>query len=312
MASSHRHDGLDARTPRALVVGEALVDVTKRADGTVAEHPGGSPLNVAVTMARQGIHTTLAAHVGDDHFGELIRAHLAESGVVFAEAGPASPTASATATIGADGAATYDFDLRWEPETLPDPADFDLVHVGSIGAWLPPGAGAVLDLVRRAHDAGVPVGFDPNIRLALAPPIAEVRRQVRELTDLSRFIKLSDEDAEALADGTDDVLAMLEDLSSCGPALAALTRGGKSVTIRSGDQQTDVPVPRVEVADTIGAGDTWMGTLLAELLRRGWQDRTSFEMDELQELAQAAAEAAAVTVSRPGADPPWRRERLGH
>ncbi|MFS0885464.1 carbohydrate kinase family protein [Aeromicrobium sp. 179-A 4D2 NHS] len=300
----------DARTPRALVIGEALVDVTRRADGTVAEHPGGSPLNVAVTMARQGIGVTLATHLGDDHFGDLVRAHLSESGVTLHETGPASPTASATATIGADGAATYEFDLRWEPEQLPDPDGFDLVHVGSIGAWMPPGAEAVTDLVRRAHALGVPVGFDPNVRPALAPAPDELRRRVRELASLSRILKLSDEDAEALTDT--DPVTVLSELAGDGPTLAALTRGGQSVTLRSGDTRIDVPVPRVGVADTIGAGDTWMGTLLAELLRRDWQSRTAFTSDELRELGEAAAAAAAINVSRPGADPPWRHELIAY
>jgi len=297
----------DRRVPRALVVGEALVDVTLTPDGAVSEHPGGAPLNVAVTMSRQGIDTTLATHVGSDHYGNLIRAHLAESRVTLANASPELPTASATATIGTDGAATYAFDLHWDPDPLPDPGDFDLVHVGSIGTWLAPGADAVADLVLTAHANGQPVGFDPNIRPALTPSWPELRDRVLQLAGMSRFVKLSDEDAEALSDGTDP-LAVLHDLATRGAALAALTRGGDFVTLVSGVERVDVPVPRVRVADTIGAGDTWMGTLLAELLRRGWQDRTSFTADELRELGEACAQASAITVSRPGADPPWLNE----
>ncbi|MBA4609208.1 carbohydrate kinase [Aeromicrobium sp. Marseille-Q0843] len=299
-----------ARAPRALVVGEALVDVTRKPDGSVAEHPGGSPLNVAVTMARQGIDTTLAAQVGDDHFGSLVRAHLERSGVTLDGTGSSVPTASATATLDEGGAATYEFDLHWDPESLPDPADFDLVHVGSIGAWMAPGADAVADLVRRAHASGQPVGFDPNVRPALAPSIPVLRQRVFDLARLSRFVKLSDEDAEVLADGHGDPLSVLRELATHGPVLAALTRGGESAVLRSGDTEVEVQVPQVEVADTIGAGDTWMGTLLTELLLRGWTDRTAFTAEELRELGKAAVAAAAITVSRPGADPPWRGERL--
>jgi fructokinase len=82
------------------------------------------------------------------------------------------------------------------------------------------------------------------------------------------------------------------------------------VTLRSGDQQVQLEVPRVDVVDTIGAGDTWMGTLLAELLVRGWVNRTSFSPEDLRALGGAAVNASAITVSRPGADPPWRRELL--
>ncbi|MBC9225716.1 carbohydrate kinase [Aeromicrobium sp. 636] len=297
-------------SPRALVVGEALVDVTRTPDGAVAEHPGGSPLNVAVTMARQGIDTTLAAQVGNDHFGALIRDHLDRSGVTLLDVGPSGSTASATAMIDAGGAATYEFDLHWEPEHLPDPADFDLVHVGSIGAWMEPGANAVADLVRRAHAQGQAVGFDPNIRPTLGPPVPVLRQRVFDLAASSRFVKLSDEDASVLADGSGDPESVLGSLATAGPALAAMTRGGESVVLCSGDHEVEVPVPAVSVADTIGAGDTWMGTLLAELVRQGWVDRTEFSADELCELGEAAVRASAITVSRPGADPPWRRELL--
>jgi len=214
---------------------------------------------------------------------------------------------SATATIDAGGAATYEFDLHWAPEQLPDPAEFDLVHVGSIGAWMEPGANAVADLVRRAHDQGRAVGFDPNVRPTLGPPVPVLRQRVLDLASHSRFVKLSDEDASALADGGSPE-SVLRSLAAAGPALAAMTRGGASAVLRSGDHEVEVPVPKVTVADTIGAGDTWMGTLLAELLRRGWVDRTGFDADELQELGEVAVRASAITVSRPGADPPWRDE----
>ncbi|GAA3526399.1 ribokinase [Aeromicrobium flavum] len=298
--------------PRALVVGEALVDVTRKPDGTVAEHPGGSPLNVAVTMARQGIDTTLATQVGDDRFGDLIRAHLDASGVTLVNVGPPAPTASATAALDARGAATYEFDLRWDPEQLPDPSGFDLVHVGSIGAWMAPGADTVAEFVRRAHAQGVPVGFDPNIRPALAPSADVLRRQVFDLASVSRFVKLSDEDAEVLADEDSDVFSVLRELAGSGPAITALTRGGESALLTSTDQHVEVRVPQVKVADTIGAGDTWMGTLLAELLRHDWVNRSSFSADDLRRLGQAAVSAAAITVSRPGADPPWHGEFLPH
>jgi fructokinase len=294
---------------RALVIGEALVDVTRRADGSVAEHPGGSPLNVAVTMARVGIDTTLVSQVGDDEFGSLIRAHLDDSGVALVSADPPGPTASATATLDSSGAATYDFDLRWDPAWLPEPTDFDLLHVGSIGSWMPPGSEAVADLVRRARSVGTAVGFDPNIRLTLAPDVDRLRTQVLDLAGLSRFLKLSDEDAEVLARGGASPHDVLVDLSGRGPALVALTQGGRSALLRSGDQEVELQVPRVHVVDSIGAGDTWMGTLLAELLTRGWAARTQFQPAELQTLGEAAVEASAITVSRPGADPPWRHER---
>lgn len=285
------------------------MDITRTSDGSIAEHAGGSPLNVAVTMARQGIDTTVATQVGDDRLGRIIRDHLDRSGVTLAEVGRARPTGSATATLDSGGAATYEFDLLWDPEQLPDPSGFDVVHVGSLGAWMGPGATVVADLARRAHASGQALSFDPNVRPALAPPTHVLRERVLDLVAHSRFVKLSDEDAAGLTDETGDPRSVLRDLAGRGPVLAALTRGGESTLLCSADQWVEVPSPPVDVIDTIGAGDTWMGALVAELLLRGWIDRTSFDSRELRELGEVAGTAAAVTVSRPGADPPWRGEQ---
>jgi fructokinase len=302
---------MTAVTPgRALVVGEALVDVTRRADGSVVEHPGGSPLNVAVTLGRSGIDTTLGSQVGDDRFGALVRAHLTASGVKLVDAGPPGRTASATATLDSDGAASYEFDLHWDPAELPDPSDFDVVHVGSIGAWMPPGSAAVADLVRRAAALGVAVSFDPNLRPSLAPEREPLRQQVLDIAGHSRFVKLSDEDAAVLVGDDRDPEETLLELASRGPGLVALTRGGRPAVLRSGEHRVEVAAPRITVVDTIGAGDTWMGALLGALLLRGWAGRTSFAPEELRALGEVAVTSAAITCSRPGADPPWHGEGL--
>jgi len=297
-------------TGRALVVGEALVDITRRTDGSTVEHAGGSPLNVAVALSRLGADTTVATQVGDDRLGALVREHLTASGVALAETGPPSPTGSATATLDHDGAASYEFDLRWDPARFPDPSPFSVVHVGSIGAWMPPGSATVADLARRAHRLGLAVSFDPNIRLSLAPEPDTLRRHVLDLVALSRFVKLSDEDAAALFGDDADLEDAVSELSGQGPALVALTRGSRPAVLRSGSTRVEVPPVRTEVADTIGAGDTWMGALLAKLLEREWTTREAFDADELRQLGGVAAAAAAITCSRPGADPPWRHELL--
>src|SRR5919109_446277 len=105
-----------------LVVGEALVDITYAPGRATTELPGGSPMNVAVGLARLGIPTTLAAQIGDDAAGHSIRRHLTDSGVRLEALGPIGPTATATARLDESGHATYEFDLRWDPAELPDPA----------------------------------------------------------------------------------------------------------------------------------------------------------------------------------------------
>jgi fructokinase len=290
-----------------LVVGEALVDVVLRSDGSRREFPGGSPLNVAVAASRLGTPTVLAAQLGDDEHGELIRRHVEASGVRVHTVPPAHHTATATAHIQADGAADYDFDITWNPESFPDPAEFAAVHTGSIGMALGPGSDRVLELLTAAYQAGIPVTVDPNVRLAITPDVAAVRRVVHSAAAVSWAVKLSDEDAAALlpdmsADSVVD--AVLDE----GPSLVVLTQGSAGIVLASPDARVEVPTRKTEVVDTIGAGDTAMGALLATCAARGWLGAGALSGSQLEELGSVAVRAAAITCSRAGADPPWQAE----
>jgi fructokinase len=129
-----------AATTRALVLGEALIDIVRRPGAEPASHAGGSPMNVA----RLGVPTTLVTQIGADPFGEIIAGHLRSAGVdLLPGSVTASATSSATATLDAAGGATYDFDLRWNLPEVSLPAPCTLIHTGSIGAILEPGARAV-------------------------------------------------------------------------------------------------------------------------------------------------------------------------
>ncbi len=280
----------------ALVIGEALVDVVRRGADAPVAHPGGSPLNVAVGLARLGIPATLHSSFGADAHGLAIAEHLAASDVaVTATTVGTDPTSVAVATIGADGAATYDFRIAWEPAPV-DPAGFDLVHTGSIGAALEPGATVVEAALAAA--AGL-VSFDPNIRPALLPPAEVARERVERLVGLAQVVKASDEDVAWLYPG-DAITTVLERWRALGPRLVVVTRGGGGADALTAAGALHVDVPPVTVADTIGAGDSFMAGLLADLLRNGFDDPAA-------SLA-FAARCAAITVSRPGANPPWTAE----
>lgn len=299
------------------MVGEALVDVrvdTRVDPPVVAEHSGGSPLNIAVALARLGVETTLAAQVGDDDRGVALARHVTTAGAELIRVGPPRPTSTATAVIGSDGAATYEFDLTWAPDQLPDPTGYAVVHVGSIGAALAPGADRVAELVADATAAGVPVSFDPNVRPAITPDLDDVRRRAERIADGATLLKLSDEDATLLYPAT-----RVEDLprrlvERHGVRLVALTRGAAGLLLDDGAHPVSVPAPQVAVADTIGAGDTVTAALLAGLLERellepdGWPMPGPGAEAMLEWLAALAVRAAAVTCARPGADPPWRGE----
>ena len=294
----------------AVVVGEALVDVVVAADGRSTEAPGGSPLNVAVTLARLGVPTTLVTALGNDPRGERIAAHLAASGVTLADGSLSlGATSSAVARIGTDGAATYDFDLHWDVPDRPLPPA-TVVHAGSLGLFLPPGAEVVRAQLERAAERSL-VTLDPNARPTLVPDAAATRAAFERACAHAHVVKLSDEDADWLYPGT-SVDAVVDRLLGLGLRLVGVTRGGAGVRLASGAAAVEIGAPSVRVADTIGAGDSFMGALVQQLVVRdlaadlvGGRVLTSAE---LTEIGGFAASVAAVTVSRHGADPPWLHE----
>lgn len=287
-----------------IVIGEALVDVVDRTTGRV-EHPGGSPMNVAVGLARLGVPTRLVCALGDDDRGHAVRAHVEASGVTV-DATAVDRTSSAVATIDATGSASYEFDLDWRLGAVAVPAGTPLLHTGSIAAVLAPGAERVLDAVRSCP-AGTIVSLDPNVRPSITPDRAAVLDALAPLLAEADVVKCSDEDADWLWPGR-DVDAVLDELLAAGAGVAAVTLGGDGCVIASSSAaRVRLAAPAVEVADTIGAGDSFMAGLLAGVLAAG-RAPAGADADELGRLAGLALACAAVTVSRPGADPPTRAE----
>jgi fructokinase len=304
-------NGAVAAAPSVVVVGEALVDIVVRTDGTRTETPGGSPMNVAVALARLGVPTQLVTALGDDAHGDLVSAHLSRSGVVLAP-GSRAPTRTSTAVarLRPDGSAAYDFDLAWDPclPTLDSPT---LVHAGSLALWLEPGADAVRRCLQHAAGAGALVTLDPNIRPAVLPAPDVVRERFDELARMAHVVKLSAEDASYLYPGLDPE-SVLDRVTSCGVRLVALTDESRGTLISSGRSTVTVRPPVVTVADTIGAGDTYMGALVHQLVTRRLVERVrdaqALSPDELVRICRFANRAAAVTVGRDGSDPPWLDE----
>ena len=297
-----------------LVVGEALVDVVVRPDGSVSEHPGGSPLNVAIGLARLGRETHLLTRLGSDQRGRAVLAHLERSGVrVVAGSVLPVPTATAAATLAPDGSATYEFDLHWELGPASLPAAPAAVHTGSIAAVLEPGASAVQQIVHDHRDRGVTISYDPNARPLLMGRAADVRGRVEGLVAASDLVKLSDEDAAWLSP-EEPAEELATRWLGLGPAIVVLTRGGTGMLALCRAGRVEVPAPHVDVADTVGAGDSAMAGLLDGLWQHdllGAGARPALAAVRPQVLAAVvghAARAAAITVSRPGADPPTRAQ----
>ncbi len=288
--------------PHAVVAGEALVDIVRPTVGEPERAPGGSPLNVAVGLARLGLDTVLVTELGDDDDGRLVRAHVHDSGVRLHPAAVVADrsTSTATARLDATGAATYDFDLRWElaPVALPEPTD--ALHVGSVGVLLRPGRDTVLELVAQAGARGALVSYDPNARPALTPDPVAAWRDVQEVAASADLVKASDEDLAFLVPGSrPDEVARL--LLGRGTRLFVMTRGGGGAVAFTAATTLEVPSGRVPVVDTVGAGDSFMAALVAVALEHGLE-----ELDDprLAAYLTAAHQVGAVTVSRRGADPP--------
>lgn len=285
---------MTASTPRVLVIGEALIDIV---DGV--EIVGGSPSNVALGLGRLGIPVDLLTALAHDQRGERIHTHLERSGVrVLPESFSLERTSTARAKIRADGSAEYEFDVTWQVPSV-DVAHYDVVHVGSVGCFLEPGASTVLDLICAARQAGARITFDPNVRPALSGPSDPASRAER-IARTSTAVKLSDEDARALYPGStlEGVAARLHEF---GVELVAITRGGDGSTLSTRTGTASVSAPRVDVVDTVGAGDTYTAALVASLLvERDW----SLGSDALVRLGAFCARAAAMTVGRAGADLP--------
>ena len=299
-----------------VVVGEALVDlVGQRGGRTFSALPGGSPANVALGLARLGIPVTLKTRLGRDSFGDMVRSHLEASGVrVDGGAGEGAKTTLAIATLAA-GIASYDFRIDWDVEALvPLPVETRCLHTGSLATVLPPGKANVVDLVEREHERGrVTVSYDPNVRPVLLGDAESARPEIEHLVAMSDVVKVSDEDLRWLyPDRSDEEVA--QHWLAAGPALVVVTRGGAGVyAVSAGLELRRAAVP-IDLVDTVGAGDSFTSGLLdglhrADLIGGARRDALA-TIDEatLGSVVDAAALIAAITCSRPGADPPTRAE----
>lgn len=300
-------------TPHALVVGEALVDVVHRADGCTHEIPGGSPANVALTLGRLGRPVELVTWLGDDDRGRVVAEHLRQSLVFLGSASCAAQrTSTAQATIDENGAASYEFDLDWQvPTTDIDPATI-VVHSGSIAATVEPGGSQVAELLRRARLQAT-ITYDPNARPTIMgqPEVAWTR--VSEIVRAADVVKVSDEDVEWLTQGG-DVDQVAEEWIQQGCALVVVTRGPRGASAFCAAGRVDVRAPEVDVVDTVGAGDSFMGGLIDALWREdllGGDRRGNLQqitLEQVERVVNYASSVSAVTVSRAGANPPWREE----
>ncbi|NKS55067.1 carbohydrate kinase [Rhodococcus hoagii] len=302
--------------PRIVVCGEALVDLVPTGGESFDARLGGGPFNVAVALGRLGSRTAFCSRVSTDAFGDRVLAALTASDVDtrIVQRGP-EPTTLAVAGIGSDGGARYTFyadgtadRLVTDPGHLPDTVV--AASFGTLSLVLEPGAGVYAELLRRCHDEGRLTVLDPNIRPAVFPD--DYRRRFGDLLPWVDVVKVSDDDVQWLGHGVDGTTP--EQWLDRGVAAVVTTHGADGLSVRTRSLTVRVPGRPVAVVDTIGAGDTVQAALLHRLDRRELLGRNSvsrLDGGQWRDALEFAARAAAITVSRPGADPPWAVELAG-
>ncbi|MDT8911202.1 carbohydrate kinase [Amycolatopsis sp. PS_44_ISF1] len=316
-----------------VVGGEALVDLvpgepigragngSPKSDSTVDSglrallpRLGGGPYNVALAAGRLGVPTSLLSRVSTDRFGGALVDRLVDSGVdtSLVQRGD-EPTTLAVVALDEKGTAHYTFYVEGTADRLvhdpgPLPEEATALSLGTLGLVLEPGAGAYEAVLRRESARGTLTVLDPNIRAALIDDPAAYRERFRSWLPDVRLLKISDDDAAWLTEGADPVAAAKTWVES-GVDAVVLTRGADGISvITAAGELAHVPARRVPVVDTIGAGDTVQGALLAWLHQRGVRELAALGAEQWREALSFAAKAASITVSRSGAEPPTAAE----
>jgi fructokinase len=298
-------------TARALVIGEALIDIVQRDGHALGEHVGGSPLNVAIGLGRLGRDVDFLTHIGTDERGRRIVDYVEASGVRLV---PGSTTADRTPTalanLDASGAADYVFDLEWVLAGTAEVAPPIVAHTGSIAGFLDPGCLATAALLDAYHPSAT-ITYDPNVRPDLIADREQAIERINRLVERADVVKASDEDLRWI-DPTRTPEQIAQAWLATSPSIVAVTMGEHGAFAVCAAGIVRIPARQVEVVDTVGAGDAFMTGLIDAL----WSldllgaekraDLAKIAVTTLEDVVRAASLAAALTVARAGADLPDR------
>ena len=309
---------------RVFVCGEALIDFvpgeTAAGERAFRPLPGGSPFNVAKAAAKAGAQSEFVGAIGSDFLGDMLLDDLTASGASHAYGQRPDAPAPLAFVAYENGqpryafhfAGTADEALRPSLDDVPPEAG-DIVHVGSI-SLAGASASPVTEFAMRESE-GRMLSLDPNVRASMIPNRTKWHGRMDRLIGASTILKLSDEDLAYLAPGTAPEEfarnAIERGQSGDGPALVVVSGGETGAMAYAGKRSVNVRAPRVEVADTVGAGDTLMGSMLAWLQSAGKHDRAAIAAmgdEDLHAMLTFAATAAAINCTRHGCVPPSRNE----
>jgi fructokinase len=308
-----------------VVLGEALIDLIVAADGSTRALPGGGPFNAARTIARLGGDAVFLGQLSDDRFGRLLREQLLADGVRIGLPDPClEPTTLAVAELDAGGAATYRFYTAGTSTAALDvakvsaawPSGVAAVHVGTLGLVLEPVATTIASLLDAVgpdplQDDTVPAGplvfCDPNCRPAAIVDHAGYRLRLNMILARTDVVKVSGDDLAYLSPGV-ELLTAATELLAAGPSVVLLTDGGEAVHILTAAGDDIIQVPKVDVVDTVGAGDAFGAAFLTWWIDNGNRREQLSDSAALRAAVAQATEVASRTVQRAGANPPLRSE----
>ena len=296
------------------VLGEALMDCMAQPDGSLVPHLGGSPYNLACATALQGASVGFIAPLSTDAFGQALLDHLQANHARSLLPRSALPTSLAVVQVHAgqpsygfyrEGVADRDYQVA-DVVALLEASPPGVLHTGSLMA-MPPEHHKVLQIVAAAKRLGWTISVDVNLRPRVAHDVPAYLQAVREVAALADWLKASDEDLELL--GFAEVsLANASSLAAHwtaqGCSRVALTFGAQGAYLQVGDAHAQGAAPVVDVKDTVGAGDTFWGSCLADWVRHDTLNNNSLAMQRVPQTLQRALVAAAINCSRVGCQPP--------
>jgi fructokinase len=293
------------------VTGEVLIDlIPEGADRKPIV--GGGPANTAKVLAKIGVDTQFIDGISTDDYGQMAKGELVSAGVKIDYVNYSDkPTCLAIVSLSDSGSASYefvientatfDFNLDWLPN--PQTERPTLLHIGTLATAIEPGASVLFEWAQSVAKVA-PIVFDPNIRPAVIGERTQYVMQVERWVSISSAVKVSDEDIRWLYPSL-EIEQVVNNWLAKGPSLVVVTYGDKGLAGYRDGEKVSVDAVKVAVADTVGAGDT-VGAILVEAIVKDGLDTLSGVRLEI--MLKRAAKAAAITVSRSGANPPTLKE----
>jgi fructokinase len=297
------------------VCGEVLIDLIPDGSGERVAHVGGGPANTAKALARLGHDVYFIDGISSDQYGQMSRQELLNDEVKLDLAlNSDMPTCLAIVSLNESGGASYEFEIDgtatfdFSDSWLPDPSRYkpNVLHIGTLVTVIQPGANVLYDWAMKVAEFA-PIVFDPNVRSVVMNDRDKYLAAVERWVAISSVVKVSDDDMAWLYPGQ-QYADVAKRWISDGAALVVVTRGAEGLVGFTADGSVEVPGVKVEVADTVGAGDTVGAIVVEAMIEKGILNLTG---DTLKAVLNRAAIAAGITCSRKGAQPPYKHELKG-